>query len=149
MRAVVQRVTAASVSVQGDDISSIGKGLLVLVGIHRDDGDEDMDYLARKIMGLRIFDDEAGVMNRSVADIGGEVLLVSQFTLYGDARRGKRPSYAEAMTPGGADDFFKRFVERCRGIYGNIQTGRFGAEMELSLVNWGPVTILLDSARTF
>ena len=147
MRAVVQRVAGASVSVPGEKVTSIGEGLLVLAGIHEDDDRDDLVYIRDKILGLRIFDDDQGVMNRSVGDINGDILLVSQFTLYGDVRRGRRPSYSSAMPPEKAKSFFDQFVTSVRDLYPGVQSGIFGAHMEISLVNSGPVTILLDSAR--
>lgn len=147
MRAVVQRVASASVSVEGMKVSSIGEGLLVLAGIHENDERDDMVYIRDKILGLRIFNDDKGLMNRSVGDVNGDILLVSQFTLYGDARRGRRPSYSSAMTPESAKSFFDQFVASVRDQYPGVQSGIFGAHMEISLVNSGPVTILLDSAR--
>ncbi len=149
MRAVVQRVSEAEVTVDGETIGAIGNGLMVLVGIHCDDTEKEMEYIARKIFGLRIFEDDEGTMNRSVSDAGGGVLLVPQFTLYGDARKGQRPSYIAAMPPGKATDFFDRFVELYRKKYGPAETGRFGADMRVSLLNRGPVTILLDSGKNF
>jgi len=147
MRAVVQRVASASVSVDGMKVSSIGEGLLILAGIHENDERDDMVYIRDKILGLRIFNDDKGLMNRSVGDVNGDILLVSQFTLYGDARRGRRPSYSSAMTPESAKSFFDQFVASVRDQYPGVQSGIFGAHMEISLVNSGPVTILLDSAR--
>jgi len=149
MRAVLQRVSRASVAVGGKTVSSIGKGMLVLVGFHRDDAESDMEYIARKILSARIFDDVNGVMNLSVGDVSGEILLVSQFTLYGDARKGKRPSYSDAMAPDAAIEFYKLFTDKCRAEYGKVESGVFGAMMDVSLVNSGPVTILLDSAKIF
>ncbi len=149
MRSVVQRVSGASVEVRGVRRASIGAGIVALIGIGKDDSPDDMEYIASKILGLRIFDDENGVMNLSVADTGGEVLLVSQFTLFGDARKGRRPSYSGAMPPEMAILQFDRFVGLFRGKYERVQTGEFGAHMMLDLVNDGPVTILLDSGRIF
>ena len=123
--------------------------MLALVGFHRDDTDADSEYIAGKLLGLRIFDDAAGVMNLNLSEAGGGLLLVSQFTLYGDARKGRRPSYSEAMAPGPAREMFDRFTARCRELHPVVERGLFGAEMMVSLVNWGPVTILLDSARLF
>ena len=140
MRAVVQRVSEASVSVAGERIAAIGPGLLVLLGVARDDGEEAADRLARKLLALRLFGDEQGRMNRSVEDTGGEVLCVSQFTLLGDARRGNRPSFAAAAPPEAAEPLY----ERVRTALG-AQGGRFGAEMEVALVNDGPVTVLLEA----
>lgn len=149
MRAVVQRVRAARVEVDGEVVGAIGRGLCCFVGAGRDDRDADLDYVADKIAGLRIFEDEAGKMNRSVVEVAGEVLAVSQFTLYGDARRGRRPSFSTAMAPAEAREAFDRFVAalRARGL--SVATGRFQAEMRVVVDNDGPVTILLDSSRTF
>lgn len=140
MRALVQRVGEASITVEGERIAAIGPGLLVLLGITHDDGDEEADRIARKLLALRIFDDAEGRMNRSVTDAGGELLCVSQFTLYGDARRGNRPSFVAAASPEQAE----RLYERVRAALG-AQGGRFGARMEVALVNDGPVTLLLES----
>jgi D-aminoacyl-tRNA deacylase len=147
MRAVIQRVIEASVLVDGETVASIKEGLLVLAGLHESDTDEDLEFIINKILGARIFDDAGGVMNLSVADIRGEVLLVSQFTLYGDLRRGKRPSYSHAMKPEFAREVFKTFADRCSALHEKTKTGIFGAEMKVSLVNSGPVTILLDSGK--
>lgn len=149
MRAVLQRVLSASVEVDGTVVASIGKGLMVLAGLHESDTDRDMDYIAGKIIGARIFDDAAGVMNLSVAETGGEVLLVSQFTLYGDLRKGKRPSYSSAMKPEPAREAFSRFVSKCTSLHPATRAGIFQADMKVSLVNDGPVTILVDSGRQF
>ncbi len=149
MRSVVQRVTRAGVMVDGSVIASIESGLLVLVGFHRDDGRQDLEYTAQKILGLRIFDDEGGIMNRALPDVGGDLLLVSQFTLYGDARRSRRPSYSEAMAPADAEMKFNEFVSLCRSQYQKVHSGSFGAHMEVSIVNSGPVTILLESKKLF
>lgn len=149
MRAVIQRVLQASVSVEGEVKTSIGAGMLVLAGFHGDDTVQDMEYIAEKTLGLRIFDDEKGVMNRSLRETEGDLLVVSQFTLYGDARKGRRPSYSAAMPPEKASGFFNDFLEICRSKHGKVQAGVFGAIMMVSLVNAGPVTILLDSRRQF
>lgn len=149
MRAVVQRVSRAKVAVDGRTTGEIGIGLLVLLGVGREDGDADVHYLAEKIAGLRIFEDQDGKMNRSVADVGGSVLAVSQFTLYGDVRRGKRPSFDAAAAPEHARQLYERFVERMRTAGLRCETGRFRAMMHLELVNEGPVTILLDSRKEF
>ncbi len=149
MRAVVQRVERASVEVEGREHASIGPGLLVLVGFAPADGGAEMEYIAQKILELRIFNDEKGVMNLSLAETGGELLLVSQFTLYGDARRGRRPSYSAAMTPAKAAQSYARFVELCASRHGVVKSGVFGADMRVELVNSGPVTILLDSSKAF
>lgn len=149
MRAVVQRVSKASVTVDGTVVGEIGAGLLVLVGVGLNDGEADAEYLAEKVCGLRIFEDDAGKMNRSVAESGGAVLAVSQFTLYGDARRGKRPSFDEAARPERARELYEYFVDQVRRRGLRCETGQFQAMMSVSLVNEGPVTLLLDSARLF
>ena len=147
MRAVVQRVTEARVSVGGKVVGEIGPGLLVLLGVARDDSSEDADYLAEKIANLRIFDDEMGKMNRSLVDVAGGMLVVSQFTLYGDVRRGRRPSYSEAAEPVKANSLYEYFVDRVKEQGMKVETGVFQAMMQVSLTNDGPVTILLDSGR--
>lgn len=139
MRAVVQRVSSASVTVAGERIAAIGPGLLVLLGVRRGDTAEQADRLARKLLALRIFEDEDGKMNRSVADVGGEVLCVSQFTLWGDARKGNRPSFVEAAPPEEAEPLYERVREAL-----GAQGGRFGAHMEVALVNDGPVTLIVE-----
>ena len=139
MRALVQRVSEASVSVQGRPIASIGRGLLVLLGVRHGDGPEQADRMTRKLLALRIFDDEAGRMNRSVRDIGGELLCVSQFTLYGDAGKGNRPSFALAAPPEEAEALYER-VREGLGAKGGV----FGARMSVTLVNDGPVTLLIE-----
>jgi D-aminoacyl-tRNA deacylase len=149
MRAVVQRVTRASVTVDGKIIGEIGNGLVVLLGIARDDAEKDASYLVEKIAALRIFDEEKGVMNVSVRDVNGGMLVVSQFTLYGDVRRGLRPSWIDAAPPEVAGPLYDFFVERARAIVRNLATGSFGAMMQVELVNDGPVTILLDSRKQF
>ena len=149
MRAVVQRVKEAGVRVDGRQVSSIGPGLLVLAGFHKDDTEKDSDYIISKIKGLRIFGDSGGNMNLSVSDTGGEILVVSQFTLYGDARKGRRPSFSESMPPAHALKFYDAFIEKFRSAHGKIESGVFGADMDVSLVNSGPVTIMLDSFRGF
>ncbi len=149
MRAVVQRVTEASVKIEDRTVGSIGAGLLVLLGVSRDDAEQDADYLADKVFGLRIFRDEEGRMNRSLSDTGGALLVVSQFTLYGDTRRGRRPSYIEAAEPEKANALYEHFVARARRFGGRVETGVFQAMMQVSLINDGPVTILLDSSKKF
>jgi D-tyrosyl-tRNA(Tyr) deacylase len=149
MRAVVQRVNRASVKVNDEFTGKIAEGLLVLLGVAHDDAESDADYLAAKIAGLRIFEDEEGKMNRSVVDIGGAVLAVSQFTLFGDIRKGKRPSFAAAARPERARELYEYFVERIRALGLRCETGRFQEMMEVELVNQGPVTILLDSKKLF
>jgi D-tyrosyl-tRNA(Tyr) deacylase len=149
MRAVVQRVSRASVKVKGELTGDVGIGLLVLLGVGQDDAEADADYLAEKVAGLRIFEDDGGKMKLSVADAGGAVLAVSQFTLFGDVRRGKRPSFDEAARPEQAKKLYEYFVGRVRGLGLRCETGRFQAMMEVELVNTGPVTILLDSKKAF
>ena len=145
MRAVVQRVSRAKVTVAGEIAGEIGRGLLVLLGIGQDDTETDADYLAAKIAGLRIFEDDAGKMNQAVAEIGGAVLAVSQFTLYGDVRKGRRPSFDGAAGPEKARALYERFVNRMRETGLRCETGRFQEMMEVELVNDGPVTVILDS----
>jgi D-tyrosyl-tRNA(Tyr) deacylase len=149
MRAVVQRVSRAQVTVNGEITGQIGLGLLVLLGVGRDDTDTDATYLIEKIAGLRVFEDAQGKMNLSVKDVGGSVLAVSQFTLYGDVRRGKRPSFDAAAPPEKARQLYEFFVEQIRAAGLRCETGRFQEMMKVELVNEGPVTILLDSAKTF
>jgi D-tyrosyl-tRNA(Tyr) deacylase len=149
MRAVVQRVSRAKVTVAGEIAGEIGLGLLVLLGVGREDLEANADYLAEKIVGLRIFEDDAGKMNRSVLDVGGAVLVVSQFTLYGDARKGKRPSFDDAAPPQRARELYEYFVEKIRAAGLRCETGRFQEMMAVELVNEGPVTILLDSTKIF
>ncbi len=149
MRAVVQRVSHAQVSVNGEITGQIGLGLLVLLGVGRDDTEEDASYLVRKIAGLRIFEDDRGKMNRSVLEAGGNVLVVSQFTLYADVRRGNRPSFDAAALAEKARQLYEFFVEQVRAAGIVCATGRFQEMMKVELANEGPVTILLDSAKTF
>jgi D-aminoacyl-tRNA deacylase len=149
MRAVVQRVTAARVEVTGQTVGEIGAGLLVLLGVARDDANTDADYLAEKIANLRVFEDDEGKMNRSLLESGGALLAVSQFTLYGDTRKGRRPSFIEAAEPVKANALYEYFVERARSLGVKVETGVFQAMMKVSLVNDGPVTILLDSKKLF
>jgi D-aminoacyl-tRNA deacylase len=149
MRAVVQRVSRAQVTVNDEVVGKIGCGLLILLGVSREDTEKDADYLAEKIAGLRIFEDENGKMNLDVAAIGGAVLAVSQFTLYGDVRRGKRPSFDAAAAAERARQLYDYFVDRIRAAGLSCQTGRFQEMMQVELVNDGPVTILLDSTKAF
>ena len=149
MRAVVQRVDRAGVTVDGASIGSVKRGLMVLLGVAEGDTEKDLAYMADKITGLRIFEDEAGKMNLSVKDVGGEILLVSQFTLCGDCRKGKRPSFDKAAKPDVANAYYEKLVEMCRGQGIHVETGVFRAHMLVELVNNGPVTILLDSAKLF
>ncbi len=149
MRAVIQRVSRAQVAVDGEVTGEIGCGLLVLLGVAQADTETDAGYLAEKIAGLRIFEDENGKMNLSVADIRGAVLVVSQFTLYGDVRRGKRPSFDGAAAPQQARALYEYFLERVRAAGLPCETGRFQENMQVEMVNDGPVTILLDSSKLF
>jgi len=149
MRAVVQRVSRAQVAVKGEITGQIGLGLLVLLGVGRDDTEANAIYLAEKIAGLRVFEDEAGKMNLALAEVGGSVLAVSQFTLYGDLRRGKRPSFDAAAPPEKARELYEAFVEHIRAAGLRCETGRFQEMMKVELVIEGPVTILVDSAKEF
>ncbi len=149
MRAVVQRVARAEVTVNGEQVASIGRGYVVLLGVTHDDGDADARYIADKIATLRLFEDDVGKINLGITDIGGEVLVVSQFTLYADCRKGRRPSFTDAAPPDMADRLYQRVVEMLREAGLSAQTGVFGAHMLVSLVNDGPVTILLNSRKTF
>ena len=148
MRAVIQRVNQASVSVDGVKVGSIGRGFLVLLGVHGSDDIKDADYAVKKISGLRVFEDGAGKMNLSLADIGGELLIVSQFTLFGDVRHGNRPSFIEAALPDKAVPLYEYVVERLRESF-TVETGVFGADMQVELINDGPVTIMIDSKKLF
>lgn len=152
MRAVLQRVTRASVKVEGETVGEIAAGLVVLLGVARDDTEDDARYLLNKIIALRIFDDAEGRMNLSVAEMGGDLLVVSQFTLYGDVRRGRRPSWIEAAPPEAAAPLYDFFVTEARKLLGGggrVATGSFRRMMEVELTNDGPVTILLDSRKAF
>ena len=149
MRAVLQRVTRASVEVEGRVVGRIELGWLVLLGVAKGDSDEDADKLAEKVAGLRAFEDEAGKMNRAVADVGGSVLVVSQFTLLGDCRGGRRPSFIGAAEPAEAERLYHRFAERVRRLGLIVETGVFRADMKVELLNDGPVTLLLDSRKAF
>lgn len=148
MRAVIQRVLSASVSVDGSTIGEIKKGYLVLMGIEDVDTTADMEYICDKILGLRVFEDADGKMNLDICDVGGSILLVSQFTLYGDARKGRRPSFIKAARPETAVPLYEAAIARLSERL-TVATGEFGAEMQVSLINDGPVTILLDSKKTF
>jgi len=149
MRAVLQRVTRASVQVDGETVGEIGGGLVVLLGVARDDKREDASYLVEKIAALRIFEDTEGRMNLSVRETGGALLVVSQFTLYGDVRRGRRPSWSEAASPEVAEPLYEFFVAETRRLVSKVETGSFRRMMAVELVNDGPVTILLDSRKLF
>lgn len=145
MRVVLQRVSRASVSVGGQVIGRVGRGVLLLAGFSADDTQAELDWVARKIVGLRVFEDEEGKMNRSLDEIGGDVLVVSQFTLYGDVRKGRRPSFAHAAPPSAAEPLYESFVETIRDLAsGSVACGRFGAMMDVALVNDGPVTLLIE-----
>jgi D-aminoacyl-tRNA deacylase len=145
MRAVVQRVKWASVTVEGAEIARIGEGILALVAIAREDSRTDLEWMAKKIVELRIFDDAEGKLNLGLRDIGGQLLLVSQFTLYGDCRKGRRPSYTDAAPPAEAQRLYQEFVAVVRQWVPNVQSGQFQASMDVSLTNAGPVTLILDS----
>ncbi len=147
MRAVIQRVSEARVRVAGETIGEIGKGYLVLIGVEEGDGEKDFQYIASKVPNLRIFEDENEKMNLSILNVEGQILAVSQFTLLGDARSSRRPSFIQAARPETANPMYERLVEHWRGMGIHVETGKFGAHMEVSLVNDGPVTILLDSHK--
>jgi len=149
MRAVVQRVTHARVTVDNKVVGEIGHGLLVLLGVAKEDAETDADYLAGKITALRVFEDASGKMNLSLGEAEGSMLVVSQFTLYGDVRRGKRPSFDQAAPPEKARQLYEYFVEKIRAAGLRCETGTFQAMMQVELVNDGPVTILLDSSKAF
>jgi D-aminoacyl-tRNA deacylase len=149
MRAVIQRVLRAKVTVESEVVGQIDAGLCVLLGVGGTDLEADARLLAEKVVGLRIFEDDAGKMNRSLAETGGALLAVSQFTLLGDVRKGRRPSFTDAMEPAGANALFEKFCAHCRELGVAVSTGRFRAHMLVELVNDGPVTILLDTQRSF
>ena len=146
MKLVIQRVSSASVAVNGETIGSIGKGFLVLIGVGDSDDEAVADKFVRKLLGLRIFEDENGKTNLSLADVGGQLLLVSQFTLYANCRKGNRPSFTEAGAPDKAESLYEYIIRKCRESVPVVETGSFGAEMQVSLVNDGPFTILLDDS---
>ena len=149
MRAVVQRVRESSVAIDGNVVGKCGHGLMVLIGVEVGDTEKDLSYIADKVPNLRIFEDEAGKMNRSLLDMGGQILAISQFTLLGDARGGRRPSFIAAARPDTAVPLYEALVEKWRSLGIHVETGEFGADMQVSLINDGPVTILLDSRRIF
>ncbi|MDD6484521.1 MAG: D-aminoacyl-tRNA deacylase [Clostridiales bacterium] len=149
MRAVIQRIERAAVSVSGETVGSVKKGLLIFLGVGKGDDEQDIKYIADKALALRIFEDEDGKMNLSVTDIGGELLVISQFTLYGDCRKGRRPSFDFAMPPKDANIMYERFVEYIKKSGLKTETGIFGADMQVELVNDGPVTINLDSKKLY
>ena len=145
MKAVVQRVTQSRVTVEDQQIGVIGTGMMVLLGVAQDDGEADADWLVDKIVGLRIFEDDHGKMNRAITDVNGLILVVSQFTLLGDCRKGRRPSFVKAAAPDKAEALYNRFVQKIRDKGIGVETGRFGAAMKVALVNDGPVTLILSS----
>ena len=149
MRAVVQRVRRADVTVDGETVGQIGPGFLVLLGVAADDQRDDVIATATKIVGLRVFEDDAGKMNRSLADVGGAMLVVSQFTLLGDCRTGRRPSFVAAAPPERANALYQEFIAEVRGQGITVETGKFQADMKVSLTNDGPVTLLIDSKKLF
>lgn len=149
MRAVVQRVKEASCTVDGKIVGKIDKGILLFLGVGQGDEDKDLDYLVDKVLGLRIFSDEQGKMNLSLEDIEGEILIISQFTLYGDVRKGKRPSFTRSAPPELGEEYYKQFIEKVKSRGIKAETGIFGADMDIGLINDGPVTILLDSEKIF
>jgi len=149
MRIVVQRVKNACVNVDGESVGKIGEGLLLLLGVSKNDGEEDVRYLVDKVLGLRIFEDQTKKMNVSIVDKGGEILVVSQFTLYGDCRKGRRPSFDEAATEDLAEKLYLLFIKSIQEKGINVQTGKFGSIMDIRLINSGPVTLLLDSKKNF
>ncbi|MBE6061758.1 MAG: D-tyrosyl-tRNA(Tyr) deacylase [Clostridium sulfidigenes] len=149
MRAVVQRVKSSKVEVDNKVISEIGKGINLLVGISKEDTKEDIDYIVRKVLGMRIFEDEDERMNFSLQDIEGELLIISQFTLYGDCRKGKRPDFMKAQGGDAARELYNELVEAFRKEIPNLKTGEFGADMKVEIINDGPVTLLLESKKDF
>lgn len=149
MRAVVQRVVSSNVKVDGETTGEINKGLLVLLGVGEDDTPKDTAYMVEKIVNLRIFEDEEEKMNLSLKDVGGELLVVSQFTLFGDCRKGRRPGFSEAARPEKADEYYMEFVNKAREMGIKTETGRFQTHMMVELINDGPVTLLIDSKKTF
>ena len=149
MRAVIQRVTEAAVRIDGEVVGRIGQGFLVLIGVEEGDGEADFKYMATKVPNLRIFEDENGKMNLSLLDVQGQILAVSQFTLLGDARSSRRPSFTQAARPETANPMYERLVKHWRDMGIQVETGRFGADMKVSLINDGPVTILMDSHKLF
>ena len=149
MRAVIQRVKSSRVRVESEIVGEIGEGLLILLGIEEEDGAEDIKYLAEKVCNLRIFEDEEEKMNLSLVDVKGELLVVSQFTLYGDCRKGRRPNFMMAAKPALAEELYLKFVEECRKYVPKVATGVFQATMDVELVNSGPVTLLVDSKKNF
>ncbi len=145
MKAVIQRVSKASVDVEGQTIGKIGKGFMVLLGVHENDTQEDLDYLVKKVTGLRIFEDSQGKMNLSLADVGGSLLVISQFTLLASTKKGNRPSFIQAGAPQMSEGLYEQFMDACRNMGFHVEHGKFGAHMDVSLTNDGPVTIIIDS----
>lgn len=149
MRAVVQRVLNSKVTVDGKVVGEIGRGFNVLLGIHKEDGIEDINYLSEKIVNLRVFEDENGKLNKSLLEVGGELLIVSQFTLYGDCRKGRRPNFMDALGGEEAKILYKTFIDKCKTYGVKVEEGIFGADMKVSIENDGPVTLMLESNKTF
>lgn len=149
MRIIVQRVSNSSVSVEGETVGKIDKGIMALIGVTHEDTSKDVDYMVEKVVNLRIFEDEDGKLNKSLIDVGGDLLAVSQFTLYGDCRKGRRPGFSQAAKPDFADKLYIEFVEKARKKGVKVETGKFQTHMMVSLVNDGPVTLLLDSTKAF
>ena len=149
MRAVVQRVTRSKVEVEDQLIGQIDKGLMVLLGVSQDDTPKDIDYMVDKIVNLRIFEDQDDKMNLSLVDVGGQLLVVSQFNLFGECRKGRRPGFSEAARPDMADDFYQKFVDKAKAMGVDTHTGKFRSHMMVELVNDGPVTLLIDSKKNF
>lgn len=149
MRAVIQRVDEANVTVKGIEVGAIARGLVVLLSIKEGDGDSDLDFLVRKILNLRIFEDQQGKMNASLREVKGDLMVISQFTLYGDCRKGSRPSYSRAAAPSEAESLYRKLIERIRLQKINVECGQFGAMMKLNLVNDGPVTLIVDSGKEY
>lgn len=149
MRAIIQKVSKCDLYIENKNYSSINKGLLVLLGVSEEDNDSDLQYILKKTLGMRIFSDQDGKMNLSLDQVDGNIMVVSQFTLYGDVRKGNRPSFSQAAKGSKAEEMYKAFVLEISKFYPNVQTGKFGAHMEISLVNDGPVTIMLDSKKNF
>ncbi|MCD6374177.1 MAG: D-tyrosyl-tRNA(Tyr) deacylase [Caldisericaceae bacterium] len=145
MKVVVQRVKKASVSVNGQIVGQIGKGLMLLIGVAQQDTEADIEFVADKCVNLRIFEDEQGKMNRSLLEVGGEILAISQFTLLGDTRKGRRPSFIQAAEPQKGNEFYQKFIERLRSHGVKVETGIFGAMMDVELLNYGPVTLIVES----
>ena len=149
MKFVIQRVNHAEAKVDGEIVGKIGKGFLVLIGVGREDTKEDADWYLKKLLGLRIFEDENGKTNLSLADVGGELLVISQFTLYADCKKGNRPSFVKAGAPDMAEHLYEHFMERCRNYVDVVEKGKFGADMKVELLNDGPFTLMLESEQLF